>query len=88
MAFHPLAEDETVLVVVSIGERVDGIGTLEADGWDIGEIRRGHLLVSLNNSFNARRERTVLQNAGREQVAELLRRDYGSATMSVFAMPV
>jgi hypothetical protein len=31
MIFHALAEDHAVLVVISIGERVDGIDTLEAD---------------------------------------------------------
>jgi hypothetical protein len=38
MVFHPIAEDDTVLIVIPIGERVDGIDTFEADGWDIGEI--------------------------------------------------
>jgi hypothetical protein len=32
MVFHPLAQDDTVLIVISIGERVDGIDTLEANG--------------------------------------------------------
>src|ERR1017187_9652867 len=47
MVFHPLADYEAVFFVISICERVDGIGTLETDRRDIGKIRRGHLLSSL-----------------------------------------
>jgi hypothetical protein len=47
MVFHPLAHYEAVFFVISICERVDGIGTLETDRRDIGKIRRGHQLSSL-----------------------------------------
>ena len=39
MVFHPLAEDDAILVVVAIGKRVLGRGAFKLNRWDAGEIR-------------------------------------------------